>query len=66
MNQSDVVHPIKKEYVPLKEVRVGQEVVIAELDQPATVVNLPDRNGMVEVRAGIIKTKVPLKGLRPR
>ncbi len=64
LNQSDVVHPIKKEYVPLKEVRVGQEVVIAELDQPATVVNLPDRNGMVEVRAGIIKTKVPLKGLR--
>ena len=51
--------------MPLKEVRVGQEVVIAELDQPATVVNLPDRNGMVEVRAGIIKTKVPLKGLRP-
>ena len=64
LNQSDVVHPIKKEYVPLKKVRVGQEVVIAELDQPATVVNLPDRNGMVEVRAGIIKTKVPLKGLR--
>ena len=64
LNQSDVVHPIKKEYVPLKEVRVGQEVIIAELDQPATVVNLPDRNGMVEVRAGIIKTKVPLKGLR--
>ena len=64
LNQSDVVHPIKKECVPLKEVRVGQEVVIAELDQPATVVNLPDRNGMVEVRAGIIKTKVPLKGLR--
>ena len=64
LNQSDVVHPIKKEYVPLKEVRVGQEVVIAELDQPATVVNLPDRNGMVEVRAGIIKTKVPLKALR--
>lgn len=64
LNQSDVVHPIKKEYVPLKEVRVGQEVVIAELDQPATVVNLLDRNGMVEVRAGIIKTKVPLKGLR--
>ena len=64
LNQSDVVHPIKKEYVPLKEVQVGQEVVIAELDQPATVVNLPDRNGMVEVRAGIIKTKVPLKGLR--
>ncbi len=63
LNQSDVVHQVKKEFVPLKEVKVGQEVVIAELDQPATVVSLPDRHGMVEVRAGIIKTKVPLSGL---
>ena len=53
-----------KEYVPLKEVRVGQEVVIAELNQTATVTARPDRDGMVEVRAGIMKTKVPLKGLR--
>ncbi|MGN0983846.1 MAG: Smr/MutS family protein, partial [Gemmiger sp.] len=53
-----------KEYVPLKEVAVGQEVVIAELNQMATVTARPDRDGMVEVRAGIMKTKVPLKGLR--
>ena len=50
--------------MPLKEVRVGQEVVIAEYDQLATVTSLPDRNGMVEVRAGIIRTKVPLSGLK--
>ena len=53
-----------REYVPLKEVQVGQEVVIAELNQPATVMARPDRDGMVEVRAGIMKTKVPLAGLR--
>ena len=53
-----------KPYVPLKEVRPGQEVVIAELDQLATVTARPDRDGMVEVRAGILKTKVPLSGLR--
>ena len=47
----------------LKEVKVGQEVVIAEFEQTAYVTALPDKNGMVAVRAGIIKTKVPLSGL---
>ena len=56
--------PVRKEFVPLKDVQIGQEVVIAELNQPATVTARPDRNGMVEVRAGIMKTKAPLKGLR--
>ena len=61
--KTDVVHNAVREFVPLKEVRLGQEVVIAEYDQLATVTGLPDRNGMVEVRAGILKTKVPLAGL---
>ena len=52
-----------REFVPLKEVQIGQEVLIAELNQLATVTTRPDRNGMVEVRAGIMKTKVPLSGL---
>ena len=52
-----------KEFVPLKEVQIGQEVVIADLGQTATVTARPDRNNMVEVRAGIMKTKVPLSGL---
>ena len=63
-SKTDLVHNVVKEFVPLKEVRLGQEVVIAEYDQVATVVSLPDRNGQVEVRAGIIKTKIPLKGLK--
>ena len=37
-----------KEFVPLKEVQIGQEVVIADLGQTATVTARPDRNGMVE------------------
>ena len=61
---TEVVHNPVKEFVPLKEVRVGQEVCIAELNQLATVLSLPDKNGDVLVRAGIIKTKVPLKGLK--
>ena len=52
-----------REFVPLKEVQIGQEVLIAELNQLATVTARPDRNGMVEVRAGIMKMKVPLSGL---
>ena len=63
-SKSDVAHNPVRQFVPLKEVRMGQEVVIAEYDQLATVTSLPDRNGMVEVRAGIIKTKVPLSGLK--
>ena len=51
-------------FVPLKEVRVGQEVCIAELNQQAVVLALPDKNGDVLVRAGIVKTKVPLSGLK--
>ncbi len=52
-----------REFVPLKEVQIGQELLIAELNQLATVTARPDRNGMVEVRSGIMKTKVPLSGL---
>ena len=62
--KTDVVHNVVREFVPLKSVKIGDEVVIAELDQTATVMSLPDKNGMVEVRAGILKTKVPLSGLK--
>lgn len=62
--KTDVVHNVVKEFVPLKQVKVGQEVVIADIDQTATVMSLPDRNGLVEVRAGILKTKVPLSNLK--
>ena len=64
LGRTDVVHNPVKEFVPLKEVRVGQEVVIADLEQPAVVTGRLDKNGMVEVRAGILKTKVPLSGLK--
>ncbi len=61
--KTDVVHNVVKEFVPLKSVKIGQEVCIAELDQLAIVTALPDRNGMVEVRAGILRTKVALNKL---
>ena len=63
LNKTDSKPKPAREFVPLKEVQIGQEVLIAELNQLATVTARPDRNGMVEVRAGIMKTKVPLSGL---
>ncbi len=62
LNRTEKKQP-KRQFVPLKEVKPGQEGVIAELDQHAVVLSRPDKNGMVEVRAGILKTKVPLTGL---
>ncbi|MDD4851018.1 MAG: endonuclease MutS2 [Gemmiger sp.] len=64
LSRTEVVHNPVKEFVPLKDVQVGQEVVIAELEQPAIVTGRPGKDGMVEVRAGIMKTKVPLSGLK--
>ncbi len=63
LSGAEPVHQVKREFVPLEQVRVGQEVCIAELDQLASVLALPDKNGEVLVRAGIVKTKVPLAGL---
>ena len=63
LKKTDAKPKPAREFVPLKEVQIGQEVLIAELNQLATVTARPDRNGMVEVRAGIMKTKVPLSGL---
>ena len=40
---TEVVHNPVKEFVPLKEVKVGQEVCIAELNQLATVLAQPDK-----------------------
>lgn len=55
--KTDVVHAPQRTFKPLDSVKLGQEVLIAELDKPGIVTALPDRDGMVEVRAGIIKTK---------
>ncbi|MEG0877871.1 MAG: endonuclease MutS2 [Oscillospiraceae bacterium] len=63
INQSDVVHVVKKQYEPLKSVILGQEVFIADLEKTGFVISLPDRKGLVQIRAGVITTKVPLSGL---
>lgn len=50
-------------YEPVTEPAVGMRVVLVELRQLATIQTLPDKNGVVEVLAGSIKTRVPLEKL---
>ncbi|MGI6260679.1 MAG: endonuclease MutS2 [Acutalibacteraceae bacterium] len=47
-----------------RELKKGDTVLIFDIDKKASVLSAPDRNGQVEVQAGIIKTRVPLTNLR--
>jgi len=47
-----------------RPLKVGDEVLIFDIDKKATVLALPDKSGQVEVQAGIIRTRVPLSNLR--
>jgi Mismatch repair ATPase (MutS family) len=65
-NTADPVH--KKEegrYVLPRPLRVGDTVLIFDIDKKATVLQLPEGgSGNVLVQAGIIQTRVPLSNLR--
>ena len=56
--ETDVVHAPQRTFKPLDSVKLGQEVLSSELDKPGIVTALPDRDGMVEVRAGTVQTEV--------
>lgn len=51
-------------YVLPRPLKVGDNVLIYDIDKTATVLELPKSGDMVLVQAGIIKTRVPLKNLR--
>ena len=63
---SDPVHQPRsnEEYVLPRPLKVGDNVLIYDIDKTATVLELPKSGDMVLVQAGIIKTRVPLKNLR--
>ncbi len=50
-----------KTFVPLQNVTLGQEVFLPEMEKTATVTAMPDKNGLVEVRMGALRTKLPLQ-----
>ena len=52
------------EYAPF-DVTIGMSVYIPYLDQEATILSLPDEEGNVFVQAGIIKSKISVKKLKP-
>ena len=53
-----------EEYVLPRPLKVGDEVLIYDIDKNATVLAPPNKDGLVLVQAGIIKTRVDIKNLR--
>ena len=47
-----------------REIHVGDRVQLADMGLQATVTKEPDKNGMVEVLAGALRTRTPLHNLR--
>lgn len=71
MNEfDDIVNPViadsvaDEEYVLPRELRIGDNVVIADVGRQGTVTSLPDKKGNVEVQAGYAKTRVHISRLR--
>ncbi len=60
---SDVAHQPVETRTPLQEVHKGDNVLVGSLGQEGTVVSLPNKDGLVEVMVGMMKMRVPLKGL---
>ena len=59
-----VVAPAKELYVLPRPLKVGDTVTLASLGKDGTVLSLPDKDGQVEIQAGVIHTRVPLTELR--
>ncbi len=53
-----------EEYKLPRPLRAGDEVLIYDIDKNATVLAPPNKDGVVLVQAGIIKTRVDVKNLR--
>jgi DNA mismatch repair protein MutS2 len=52
------------EYKLPRPLKIGDDVLIYDIDKDAVVLELPDKDDMVMVQAGIIKTRVKLSNLR--
>ena len=64
-DMADPVHKKEKEhYVLPRPLKIGDAVLIFDIDKQATVIGLPKNSDQVEVQAGIMKTRVPLSNLR--
>ncbi len=64
----DAANPITKRenisYTLPRPLKVGDDVLIFDIDKEGVVIKAPDKSGNVMVQAGIIKTKVNISNLR--
>lgn len=65
----DIVNPVSalvddEDYVLPRPLKVGDEVIIADIGKNATVTALANKKGEIEVMAGIIKMRTPESNLR--
>lgn len=66
----DITNPVvaavieDENYVLPRELKIGDEVLVADMGKTATVTALRDRKGNVEVMAGIMKMRTPESNLR--
>ena len=59
-----VIGRVKEEYTPPRPFKKGDLVLITQLNEEGVLLSDPDNAGNVQVQAGIIKTKVPVRDLR--
>lgn len=63
----DIIEPVgekKSDYKLPRMPKVGEEVLLMDLDKKAVVQTLPDKNGNLEVVAGIIKTRTNINNIK--
>lgn len=64
-NLADPVKEKKKEkYTPPRPFKVGDSVLIFDIDKNAEILSINEKEGTAQVQAGIIKTRVKLSNLR--
>ena len=69
-NFDDITNPVvaavieDENYTLPRELKIGDEVLVADMGKTATVTALKDRKGNVEVMAGIMKMRTPESNLR--
>lgn len=55
---------VDTEYTLPRPLKIGDSILIADLGKTGTVLSEVDKNGMVEIQAGIVKTRVSVDNLR--
>lgn len=67
-HMDDALDPVVEreagDYALPRELQVGDRVQLIDMGLQATVLKVPDHQDMVEVQAGAIRTRTPLKNLR--